>query len=63
MSEKSELDRIYEEINRELRTQYLIAYTSSSEDPPSELRKIKVDVNRKGVNVRTITGYYPAAGW
>ena len=62
VSEKSELDRIYEEINRELRTQYLIAYTSSSEDPPDELRKIKVDVDRKGVNVRTITGYYPTAG-
>ena len=29
VSEKSELDRIYKEINRELRTQYLIAYTSS----------------------------------
>ena len=60
VSEKSELDRIYDEINRELRTQYLIAYTSSSEEPPEELRKIKVEVDRKGVKVRTITGYYPA---
>jgi VWFA-related protein len=59
VSEKSELDRIYDEINRELRTQYLIAYTSSSEEPPEELRKIKVEVDRKGVKVRTITGYYP----
>jgi VWFA-related protein len=63
VGEKSELDRIYKEINRELRTQYLIAYTSTSEDPPDELRKIKVNVNRKGVKVRTITGYYPTAGW
>jgi len=62
MSEKSELDSIYNEINRELRTQYLIAYTSSSEQPADELRKIKVQVDRKKVKVRTITGYYPTGG-
>ncbi len=59
VSEKSELGTIYDEINRELRTQYLIAYTSKSERPPDELRKIKVQVDRKKVKVRTITGYYP----
>jgi VWFA-related protein len=62
VSEKSELDKIYDEINRELRTQYLIAFTSNSEDPLDELRKIKVEVDRKGVKVRTITGYFPAGG-
>jgi Ca-activated chloride channel family protein len=62
VSEKSGLDRIYAEINRELRTQYLIAYTSNSEKPADELRKIKVDVDRKGVKVRTISGYYPTSG-
>jgi VWFA-related protein len=62
VSEKSELDVIYDEINRELRTQYLIAFTSNSERPPDELRKIKVEVDRKKVKVRTITGYYPVGG-
>jgi Ca-activated chloride channel family protein len=62
VSEKSGLDRIYAEINRELRTQYLIAYTSNSDKPADELRKIKVDVDRKGVKVRTISGYYPTSG-
>jgi VWFA-related protein len=62
VSEKSELDVIYDEINRELRTQYLIAFTSKSERPPDELRKIKVEVDRKKVKVRTITGYYPVGG-
>ncbi len=62
VSAKSELDAIYDEINRELRTQYLIAYTSKSERPPDELRKIKVQVDRKRVKVRTITGYYPVGG-
>lgn len=59
VSEKSELDDIYGEINRELRTQYLLAYTSNSESPPDQLRKIKVEVNRPRTKVRTITGYYP----
>ena len=62
VSEKSGLDKIYADINRELRTQYLLAYTSNSEKPLDELRKIKVEVDRKGVKVRTIAGYYPAAG-
>ena len=62
VSEKSGLDKIYAEINRELRTQYLLAFTSKSEKPLDELRKIKVEVDRKGVKVRTITGYYPAGG-
>ena len=62
VSEKSGLDTIYAEINRELRTQYLLAFTSNSEKPLEELRKIKVEVDRKGVKVRTITGYYPAGG-
>ncbi len=59
VSEKSGLDAIYDEINREMRTQYLIAFTSDSERPPDELRKIKVEVDRKKVKVRTIAGYYP----
>ena len=42
-----------------MRTQYLIAFTSDSERPPDELRKIKVEVDRKKVKVRTIAGYYP----
>ena len=62
VTEDSGLDDIYADIDRELRTQYLLAYTSSSERPPDELRKIKVQVNRNKVKVRTITGYYPTGG-
>jgi len=59
VSEKSELDKIYSQIDRELRTQYLVAFASSSKRPSDKLRKIKVEVARKGVKVRTITGYFP----
>ena len=59
VSTKSDLDRIYDTIDQELRTQYLLAYTSSSTKPPDELRKIRVEVDRRRVDVRTITGYFP----
>lgn len=59
VSTKSDLDRIYSIIDQELRTQYLLAYTSSSTKPPDELRKIRVEVNRRRVDVRTLTGYFP----
>ncbi|HSN55990.1 MAG TPA: VWA domain-containing protein, partial [Candidatus Sulfomarinibacteraceae bacterium] len=56
----SKLDAIYAEIDRELRAQYLLAYTSSSDRPTDELRKVEVEVRHEGkVNVRTISGYYP----
>jgi VWFA-related protein len=59
----SKLDAIYAEIDRELRSQYLLAYTSTSEKPSDELRKVevKIDTDTK-VKVRTITGYYPGGG-
>jgi VWFA-related protein len=60
---KSNLDAIYREIDRELRAQYLLAYTSTSEKPADELRKIEVRVDADSkVKVRTITGYYPGEG-
>ncbi|MCM2269552.1 MAG: hypothetical protein NDJ75_05580, partial [Thermoanaerobaculia bacterium] len=54
----AELTPVYREIERELRAQYLIAYQSSS--PPSgEFREIDIDVDRPGVSLRTVRGYYP----
>ncbi len=52
-------NRIYEEIDEELRTQYLLAYTSNSTRPSDEMREVEVKIERKGVDVRTIKGYYP----
>ena len=53
------LQPVYERINRELRSQYLIAYTSTSELPPDVFRKVTVKVKRPKLDVRTISGYYP----
>ncbi|HVN77244.1 MAG TPA: VWA domain-containing protein [Thermoanaerobaculaceae bacterium] len=53
------LQPVYDRINRELRSQYLLAYTSTSELPADTFRKITVKVSRPKVEVRTISGYYP----
>jgi VWFA-related protein len=53
-----ELDRIYSQIEEELRSQYLIGYQSSQSDSEG-FRKVTVDVERQGLKVKTIPGYYP----
>ena len=54
-----ELVGAYDEIEKELRSQYLIAYNS---DQPTgqeaEFRSVEVKV-RGGAKARTISGYYP----
>jgi Ca-activated chloride channel family protein len=59
LGRNSPLQPVYDRINRELRSQYLLAYTSTSEAPPDVFRKVTVNVDRKRVEVRTISGYYP----
>jgi VWFA-related protein len=52
------LGRIYDEIEAELRQQYLIGYQSDAAGG-DEFRRVEVDVERPGVEVRTAPGYYP----
>lgn len=59
LARDAKLEAIYEAIDQELRTQYRLAYTSNSERPPDEFREVEVRVNRKRVEVRTVSGYYP----
>lgn len=55
-----ELRAVYGQIEKELRSQYLLAYTSDR--PPGEgdkeFRKVEVKV-KGGAKARTISGYYP----
>jgi VWFA-related protein len=53
------LKKVYDQIDRELRTQYVLAYTSNAETVSDAFRKVTVNVKRPGVEVRTIAGYYP----
>ena len=59
LTSKESLASVYEQINRELRTQYQIVYTSNSASTTEEFRKVTVKVARPDVEVRTIAGYYP----
>ncbi len=54
-----ELPAVYDRIAELLRSQYLLWYTSPSDKPYEQFRTVEVTVDKPGVTVRTITGYYP----
>ncbi len=53
------LERVYDEIQQELRSQYLIAYQSSQQSLDDEFREVEVRMLRKGLEAKTIRGYFP----
>ena len=53
------LDGIYANVQRELRSQYLLAYQSSNPRTDDGFRRIQVDVLRPGAEAKTMSGYYP----
>ena len=55
----SQLDAIYARIERELRNRYLLTYQSTSTRPESEFRVVRVEVDARDAEVRTMSGYYP----
>ncbi|MDX1502555.1 MAG: VWA domain-containing protein [Thermoanaerobaculia bacterium] len=55
----AELPAIYRTIQNELRSQYLLTYQSASEKDPNLFRRVRVEVDRAGAEVRTLAGYYP----
>ena len=52
------LKNVYQQINNELRTQYLLTYYSSNPAPDNKWRKVEVKVTPKNLTARTISGYY-----
>ncbi|MCB1057159.1 MAG: VWA domain-containing protein [Acidobacteria bacterium] len=55
------LDAIYREIDTELRSQYLLTYYAKARtDGDDEWREVTVDVEGKGLEARTISGYFPS---
>lgn len=55
----ADLDGVYDQIERELRSQYHLAYQSTNNSPDSGFRAVKVQLAGKGLEARTISGYYP----
>jgi len=54
-----ELDDIYTQIQQELRSQYLVAYQSNNRSEDEAFRAVDLEVDRSGVEVKTLSGYYP----
>ncbi len=54
-----ELVGVYDEIEEELRSQYLLAYTSDLPNTDGTYREVEVKVKKSGLKARTIRGYYP----
>jgi VWFA-related protein len=58
----SELERVYDIIQSELRSQYLLAYQSNKGKEPGDAEKfrtVEVKVARPGLEAKTLRGYYP----
>ena len=53
-----EIDRVYSEIEQQLRSQYLVAYQSDWEGS-GDFRKIEIRVSRPELKATTVPGYYP----
>lgn len=54
-----DLGRVYEAIEEELRTQYLLAYQSSYDGDDKGFRRVEVEVARPGAEAKTVSGYFP----
>ena len=53
----SEMSSIYNKIEEEIRSQYLVVYQSSADG--TDFREVKIEATRPGVQAKTIPGYYP----
>lgn len=54
-----ELGGVYEKIEDELRSQYLLAYQSSNRNDEESFREVEVEVLEDGYEAKTMRGYYP----
>ena len=55
----AELTAIYQQIEEELRSQYLIAYQSTNAEADGKFRTVELEVLEPGLKAETIRGYYP----
>jgi len=59
VSKATELAGVYEQIERELRSQYLLAYAPDRGASGGGFRRVEVKVKARGATARTIPGYSP----
>jgi VWFA-related protein len=59
IKEIGELAPIYQAVQQELRSRYLLAYQSTNEARENRFRSVEVKVDRSGLEAKTLRGYYP----
>ncbi|MEM7051144.1 MAG: VWA domain-containing protein [Acidobacteriota bacterium] len=59
ISDISELEGVYDIIQQELRSKYLIAYQSNNTSDSRDFRSVELKVTPRGLEAKTIQGYYP----
>jgi len=60
ISKAEELRDVYDQIEEELRSRYLLAYNSDAKaTEEGTFREVEVKVKKRGLEARTIRGYYP----
>jgi VWFA-related protein len=60
VSKRMPIDKVYEAIEEDLRSQYSIGYTPEGGANNSEYRRIHLTTKQKGLAVQTREGYYPS---
>ena len=58
IKEASELASVYKDIERELRSQYLVAYSSDQQSESGTYHEVEIKVRDGKLKARTIRGYY-----
>jgi VWFA-related protein len=61
VSKKEPLDKVYEQIEEDLRYQYSLGYTPERSDKSTAFRRIQLTTKQKGLVVQTREGYYPSS--
>ncbi|NJL29266.1 MAG: VWA domain-containing protein, partial [Thermoanaerobaculia bacterium] len=59
VDDAAQLQAIYDTIQRELRSRYLLAYQSSNTTETKSFRTIEVTLSKPGLEVKTMRGYFP----
>jgi VWFA-related protein len=61
VTKKQSIDKIYDQIQEELRNQYSLGYTSDQTDAGAGYRKIRLSTKKSELLVQTRDGYYAGA--
>ncbi|MEO8274785.1 MAG: VWA domain-containing protein [Thermoanaerobaculia bacterium] len=59
IKETGELKGVYDELQQELRSRYLLAYQSTNSSREQRFRIVDLKLDKSGLDAKTIRGYYP----